>query len=312
MRAEQIEHELDLARQVQRSLFPSPLPTVSGVRLAAVNRPARIVSGDLYDVIVIDPERLAILCADVSGKGFPAALMAAELQAYVRATLRAACVFADTSLGPLPVQVVTLVNNELSRHYGSGRYATMFFAEYDTAERSLRYVNAGQNPPLVRVPADGSVVQLAAGGPPVGLFEDAVYDAGTIALGEGGTLLTYTDGVVEAENPVAGKEFGLARLVDERQIGRHLLAKPLHVVHAGQRLRSLIRRRAGLGTHRALARHRRHRGRHDHEGRKGGMSEAGQYARHLVFLYSCVPVFPSITAPPEWVRRPPLALRAPR
>lgn len=214
MRAEQIEHELDLARQVQRSLFPSPLPTVSGVRLAAVNRPARIVSGDLYDVIVIDPERLAILCADVSGKGFPAALMAAELQAYVRATLRAACVFADTSLGPLPVQVVTLVNNELSRHYGSGRYATMFFAEYDTAERSLRYVNAGQNPPLVRVPADGSVVQLAAGGPPVGLFEDAVYDAGTIALGEGGTLLTYTDGVVEAENPVAGEEFGLARLVD--------------------------------------------------------------------------------------------------
>jgi serine phosphatase RsbU (regulator of sigma subunit) len=96
--------------------------------MAAMNHPARIVSGDLYDVIVIDPERVAILCADVSGKGFPAALMASELQSYVRATLRAACVFADTSLGPLPVQVVALVNNELSRHYGSGRYATMFFA----------------------------------------------------------------------------------------------------------------------------------------------------------------------------------------
>ena len=122
---------------------------MSGLRLAAVNHPARIVSGDLYDVIVIDPERLAILCADVSGKGFAAALMASELQAYVRATLRAACVFADTSLGPLPVQVVALVNSELSRHYGSGRYATMFFAEYDATERSLRYVNAGQNPPLL-------------------------------------------------------------------------------------------------------------------------------------------------------------------
>ena len=119
------------------------------MRLAALNQPARIVSGDLYDVIVIDPERVAILCADVSGKGFPAALMAAELQAYVRATLRAACVFADTSLGPLPVQVVTLVNHELSRHYGSGRYATMFFAEYDTSDRTLRYVNAGQNAPLL-------------------------------------------------------------------------------------------------------------------------------------------------------------------
>ena len=94
-RSERLGHELDLARQVQQSLFPSPLPKVSGMRLAAVNHPARIVSGDLYDVIVIDPERVAILCADVSGKGFPAALMASELQAYVRATLRAACVFAD-------------------------------------------------------------------------------------------------------------------------------------------------------------------------------------------------------------------------
>jgi serine phosphatase RsbU (regulator of sigma subunit) len=73
-RSERLEHELDIARQVQQSLFPSPLPKVSGMRLAAVNQPARIVSGDLYDVIVIDPERVAILCADVSGKGFPAAL----------------------------------------------------------------------------------------------------------------------------------------------------------------------------------------------------------------------------------------------
>ncbi len=207
----QLEYELDLARQVQRSLFPSPLPSVAGVRLAAVNRPARIVSGDLYDVIVIDPERVAILCADVSGKGFPAALMASELQAYVRATLRAACVFADTSLGPLPVQVVTLVNHELSRHYGSGRYATMFFAEYDTADRSLRYVNAGQNPPLVTIPEKGSVVQLPASGPPVGLFEDAVYDAGTMTLSGSGALLIYTDGVIEAAD-AADEEFGVARL----------------------------------------------------------------------------------------------------
>ncbi len=208
-----LEHELDLARQVQRSLFPSPLPEVHGIRMAAVNQPARIVSGDLYDVIVIDPERVAILCADVSGKGFPAALMASELQAYVRATLRAACVFADSSLGPLPVQVVALVNNALSRHYGSGRYATMFFAEYDIGDRTLRYVNAGQNAPLLLMPATGAVVQLATGGPPVGLFEDAAYDAGTVTVPESGTVLIYTDGVVEALDP-GGEEFGLERLVD--------------------------------------------------------------------------------------------------
>ena len=207
-----IEHELELARQVQRSLFPSPLPTVRGLRLAALNQPARIVSGDLYDVMVIDPERVALLCADVSGKGFSAALMAAELQAYVRATLRAACVFADTSLGPLPVQVVALVNHELSRHYGSGRYATMVFAEYDSGTRELRYVNAGQNPPLLIGAANPSAILLDAGGPPVGLFEDASYDVGTVTIPETGTVLIYTDGVVEARNP-DGEEFGLDRLL---------------------------------------------------------------------------------------------------
>ena|SRR5688572_1163728 len=213
IRVSQLEYELDLARQVQRSLFPSPLPTVRGMRLAAVNQPARIVSGDLYDVVVIDPERVAILCADVSGKGFPAALMASELHAYVRATLRAACVFADTSLGPLPVQVVALVNHELSRHYGSGRYATMFFAEYDAGDRTFRYVNAGHNAPLLIAPGSESVVELTAGGPPVGLFEDAAYDVGTVTVPAAATVLIYTDGVVEARN-ASDEEFGLSRLID--------------------------------------------------------------------------------------------------
>jgi sigma-B regulation protein RsbU (phosphoserine phosphatase) len=212
-RSARFEHELALARQVQQSLFPSPLPTVSGMRLAALNQPARIVSGDLYDVIVIDPERVAILCADVSGKGFPAALMASELQAYVRATLRAACVFADATLGPLPIQVVALVNDQLSRHHGSGHYATMFFAEYDTSERLLRYVNAGQNPPLLLTLGSTSVVELTTGGPPVGLFDDATYEAGTVTLPERGTVLIYTDGVVEARNPM-DEEFGLERLIE--------------------------------------------------------------------------------------------------
>src|SRR5688572_17549863 len=212
-RSDRLEHELDIARQVQQSLFPSPLPKVSGMRLAALNQPARIVSGDLYDVIVIDPERVAILCADVSGKGFAAALMASELQAYVRATLRAACVFADSSLGPLPVQVVALVNDQLSRHYGSGRYATMFFAECDTNERLLRYVNAGQNAPLLLDPDAQSVAELSIGGPPVGLFDHATYEAGAVVVPQHGTLLIYTDGIVEARND-ADEEFGLPRLID--------------------------------------------------------------------------------------------------
>ena len=211
LRPEQLEHELDLARTVQQSLFPESLPILPGMRLAAVNYPARIVSGDLYDVIKIDPERIALLCADVSGKGFAAALLASEVYAYVRSTLRAACVFADPTLGPLPVQVVTLLNTEAVRRNASGRYATMFFAEFDASARSLCYVNAGHNPPLMFT--DAGVSELSVGGPPVGLFEDSAYDAATVTVPHHGTVLIYTDGVVEARN-AQDEEFGLARLVD--------------------------------------------------------------------------------------------------
>lgn len=211
LRPEQLQHELALARAVQQSLFPESLPTLPDVRLSAVNYPARIVSGDLYDVIKIDPERIAVLCADVSGKGFAAALLASEVYAYVRSTLRAACVFADPTLGPLPVQVVTLLNTEAARRNATGRYATMFFAEFDASTRSLCYVNAGHNPPLMFT--DTGVSELTVGGPPVGLFEDSSYEAAVVTVPGHGTVLIYTDGVVEARN-AQDEEFGLERLID--------------------------------------------------------------------------------------------------
>jgi phosphoserine phosphatase RsbU/P len=218
LQPERLQYELDLARRVQQSLFPAELPRLPGMKLAAVNHPARVVSGDLYDVIKIDPERIALLCADVSGKGFAAALLASEVYAYVRASLRAACVFADTSLGPLPVQVVTLLNTEAVRRNDSGRYSTLFFAELDSGERSLRYVNAGHNPPLLFT-GDDQVTELTLGGPPVGLFDDAVYESGTVTVPEGSMVLIYTDGVVEARN-AEDEEFGMARLIDIAARGR--------------------------------------------------------------------------------------------
>ena len=219
LRADQLEHELNLARQVQQSLLPSVLPQLPGVTLAAVNRPARIVSGDLYDVITIDPDRLAVLVADVSGKGFPAALFASEMHAYVRASLRAACVFNDTSLGPLPVQVVALLNDEATRLSRSGRYATIFFAELDALERTLRYTNAGHNPPLLFGSPGEPVIELTEGGPPVGLLEEASYDAGAVTVKDGASVLIYTDGAVEARSP-ADEEFGLTRLIESYELHR--------------------------------------------------------------------------------------------
>jgi sigma-B regulation protein RsbU (phosphoserine phosphatase) len=222
--AEFLEQELDLAREVQESLFPAVIPPLPGLRVAALNQPARIVSGDLYDVIRLDDHRIVVICADVSGKGFAAALLAAQIQSYFRAMVQAAAVVRSVlesapvsvdvlgSLGSLPLHVVTQLNTTACRHTLPGRYATLFFAEIDGRDGTVQYVNAGQNPPLLL--AQGSAVQLlSAGGPPVGMFGDAPYELGTVTMPPGGTMLIYTDGVIEACNR-HDEEFGLPRLID--------------------------------------------------------------------------------------------------
>ena len=172
-----LEHELDLAREVQASLFPAEIPALRGIRVAARNQPARIVSGDLYDVIGIDDDRMVVVCADVSGKGFAAALLAAQVQSFFRAMVQAgsviraevesASVSADVfrSLGSFPLLVVRQLNTTACRHMRlQGRYATLLFAEIDGRDGAVDYVNAGHNPPLLLAPGSG-VELLSAGSP---------------------------------------------------------------------------------------------------------------------------------------------------
>jgi serine phosphatase RsbU (regulator of sigma subunit) len=208
---ELLEHELELARRVQESLFPRDLPMPPGVRLAAVNQPARIVSGDLYDVVSIGPGRIAILCADVSGKGLSAALLASEVHAIFRSMLRA-CLSGDNTPGTLPVRIMSLLNAEASHARETAHYATVFLADFDAHESMLHYVNAGHNPPLLITPG-ATVEQLTVGGPPVGMFDESTYNAGTVVVPPHGTLVIYTDGVTEARN-AADDEFGLERLIE--------------------------------------------------------------------------------------------------
>jgi sigma-B regulation protein RsbU (phosphoserine phosphatase) len=122
-------------------------------------------------------------------------------------------VFNDPTLGPLPLQVVSLLNAEAAGRDAAGRYATMFFAELDADARTLHYVNAGHNPPIFIGPEGVSVTELTAGGPPVGLLQNAVYDSGTLGLPDRSRVLIYTDGVVEARNR-EDEEFGLERLIE--------------------------------------------------------------------------------------------------
>ncbi len=145
-----LENELSIAREVQTQLFPHELPSVPGVELAAICRPARMVSGDYYDFIRIGPTRLAIALADISGKGISAALLMASLQAALHSELLREGHFSpgEETLPPNTSEIVAHLNRHLYLSTSDERYATLFFAVYDTETRQLSYTNAGHLPPF--------------------------------------------------------------------------------------------------------------------------------------------------------------------
>jgi serine phosphatase RsbU (regulator of sigma subunit) len=199
---ESMERELAIAREVQRELLPRACPVMPGLMLSGACRPAIGVGGDYYDYLQFSDDRLGIVIADVAGKGIPAALLMAGLQASVRSLA-----------GPAvePGEVNRRLNGMLYRSTSTSRYATLFFAIYDARRRLLQYSNAGHFPPL-HIKA-GSVERLTADGIPLGLMEDALYGQGQRELETGDLLAMYTDGIVEAPSP-EGVEFGEDRLVE--------------------------------------------------------------------------------------------------
>ena len=202
---QQLENEVSIAREVQRQLFPKELPSIPGLELAAICRPARAVSGDYYDIIPLGGSRVGIAVADISGKGIFASLLMASLQAALRS--------AASMNGTLDTaRVVDRLNQHLFQTTSDDRYATLFYAVYDTQTRVLNYTNAGHLPPLLVT--DGRVQTLAEGGTVIGLIEDATYRQGTLQVPHGSLLLVFSDGLTEPEN-VFGEEFGVERLRDE-------------------------------------------------------------------------------------------------
>ena len=149
-----------------------------------------------------------MLCVDVSGKGVPAALMMAHLQALVHGRLLA---LDPTKERPAPDAFVTALNGDLLGRFGNGRYATMFYGEFDSRSRLLRYINAGHCPALL-ISERGEVTKLSEGDVPIGLFPDVRYQEVRVALRKGCTVVVYTDGVTDALNS-QGVEFGEERLI---------------------------------------------------------------------------------------------------
>jgi sigma-B regulation protein RsbU (phosphoserine phosphatase) len=202
---QRLENEISIAREVQSQLFPQSLPSLPGLQLAAICRPARVVSGDYYDFIRLGPSRVGIALADISGKGIFAALLMASLQAALRSTAAL-----DGNGGT--AGLVARLNDHVFKNTSDDRYATFFYGVYDSDARTLTYTNAGHLPPFFI--SDGKMQQLEEGGTVVGLIEDSTYTQGVIKVAPGSLFVAFSDGLTEPEN-VYGEEFGVQRLKDE-------------------------------------------------------------------------------------------------
>ncbi len=212
---ERMENELEIAQQVQNSLFPPGPVRLRGFELHGVCKPARTVSGDYYDFLLAGEGEVCLALGDISGKGISAALLMASLHAAVRAFCSAGdgspaeCPFAFR-LAP-PANLLSRLNRHLLASTTPEKYATLFLGCYTSATRELRYSNGGQLPPLLLC-ADGQVKRLDCGGAVVGLLDGMVYQEASVTLHEGDLLLAYSDGATEPENGFG--EFGEERLLE--------------------------------------------------------------------------------------------------
>jgi phosphoserine phosphatase RsbU/P len=209
-----LEGQLEVARQVQLELLPPNDPHLPGYDISAYNFPTEEVSGDYYDWVAIYDDQIAIVIADVSGKGVPAAL----LMAFLRASLRAA-----THVGYATHISMAKVNYLLWESIERNQFVTAFYGILDGANRTLSYSNAGHNPPLL-INEEGEPRFIERGGLPLGMFRDTRYYEYFLSLEPGEMLVLYTDGATEALNP-AGEEFGRDRLAEVVKAGRTLTAR---------------------------------------------------------------------------------------
>ena len=186
-----LKNDLEIAREIQQSMLPRAAFKAPGIEAFGMTRPANTVGGDFYDIVPLPDGRVLLALGDVAGKGSPAALLMALLLAMMRTLIDEGLEGAD---------LVTRLNVQIGRHsLPHSRFVTLFIAVLNPTTGELSYVNAGQNPPLLRR-GNGSYERLRAGGMALGMFENATYTTGATVLDPGDVLVMYSDGITEAED----------------------------------------------------------------------------------------------------------------
>jgi len=203
MERERLEHELQVASEIQQRFQPASAPQVPGYELQGISFPCYEIGGDYYDFIERDDGKLLIALGDVSGKGTAAALLMSSLHAAIHA---------QSSSHSTITETISAVNRYLADNIPANRFVTLFYAELDPRTGALSFLNAGHNPPMI-VHAGGTMEQLAAGGLPLGIMPNAEFREGRTMLHPGDVLVIYSDGVSEAINP-NNEEFGPTRLYE--------------------------------------------------------------------------------------------------
>ncbi|MGA7080305.1 MAG: PP2C family protein-serine/threonine phosphatase [Terriglobales bacterium] len=251
---QRLEGELAIAQEVQAQLYPKLITQLDTLEVHGFCRPARTVSGDYYDFVSLNSDRLMLAVGDISGKGISAALLMATIYSAVRAysiedvpVLREAVtvgvrldqaavgsglMLASESRGAdaSPATLLALLNHQLYESTPAAKYATLFLAIYDGATRRLTYTNGGHLQPIL-ISEDGAAQVLDCGGTVVGLFDNLSFPEATVQLHPGDVLVTYTDGVTEPENDYG--EFGEERLIQLVRENRHLPLERITEIVAG-------------------------------------------------------------------------------
>jgi sigma-B regulation protein RsbU (phosphoserine phosphatase) len=203
-----LDHDLEIARDIQRILLPSEAPVVPGFEISGINIPARHVSGDYFDYLEVDNSRLGVAIADVSGKGVPASI----IMAICRSVLRS-----QAAGNPSPADVLQKVNRQLYPDIKEDMFISMAYVILDHADGSVTLSRAGHDAPIVFDHETGVAAPVKPPGMVVGIDSGSVFDRITgdfpLTLKRDDCLLLYTDGVTEALD-ANGDEFGPERMIE--------------------------------------------------------------------------------------------------